>query len=163
MVGEEAPMSRGNELERVTGTLYFFLSYARMPKRHPNDPGDPDRWVCQLYDDLCESVLSLTNAHPWSVGFMDRQSSPGARWPEDLAQASKSLRRKLAGVPYRCWMAATGIPTLQDFGELLPQMTAIMLKRFRKDEGVPTYPPEGPPTERPRLRRADPEDAGGSK
>lgn len=80
-------MSRGNELERVTGTPYFFLSYARMPKRHPNDPDEPDRWVCQLYDDLCESILSLTNAHPRSVGFMDRQSAPGARWPEDLAQA----------------------------------------------------------------------------
>ena len=423
-------MSLGRESEP-----YFFLSYAHTPKRHPNDPGDPDRWVCQLYDDLCEIILGLTNAHPRSVGFMDRQSGPGARWPEDLAQAlatckvfvplyseryfgsehcgrewfafarrelthraqggrvssaivpalwadidpdclpevaksvhydhsdfgrryraegfygliklkrfrkdyelavhqlarrivrvaketklgaaqasdyqalqcafgspgsaatagtqlqitvlaldttslpegrtgdyygptprtwspyrpdysqplveyakelaaylgcqavvgtfdehaeewavngqpippglclvdawatvssdaqkklrrfdelrqpwisvlvpwntqdaemtaaeqilrrglNKSLRRKLAGVPYRCRMAATGIPTLQDFGELLPQMTAIMLKRFRKDEGVPTYPPEGPPTERPRLRRADPEDAGGSK
>jgi len=59
-------------------------------------------------------------------------------------------------------MAATGIPTLEDFGELLPQMTAIMLKRFRKDEGVPTYPPAGSPRERPRLRMADPQESGGT-
>jgi len=71
----------------VNSEPYFFLSYAHTPKRHPNDPGDPDRWVCQLYDDLCEIILGLTNAHPRSVGFMDRQSGPGARWPEDLAQA----------------------------------------------------------------------------
>jgi len=66
---------------------YFFLSYAHTPKRHPNDPGDPDRWVCQFYNDLCDSILGLTNAHPRSVGFMDRESDLGARWPEQLAQA----------------------------------------------------------------------------
>ncbi len=51
-------------------------------------------------------------------------------------------------------MAASGIPTLQDFGQLLPEMTMIMLKRFLKD--APAHPPAGPVVERPRLRRADP-------
>jgi FxsC-like protein len=413
---------------------YFYLSYARTPKRHPNDPGDPDRWVYKLYRDLCENILNMTNAQPGSVGFMDRESRPGVNWSVEVAQAlatcrvfvplyseryfdsescgkewfafarrevndrarsrntssaivpalwvdvdpdslpevaksihddqsdlgrrygvegfygimklqryrqdyevavyqlarrivevahatrvspeqptdyaslqsafgqagslglasdqlqitvlaldtstlpkgrgayyygntprtwcpyrpdyssplaeyaaaltecfglqpavgtfdehaahwatdgrpvppslclvdpwaavspvhmerlrrldeleqpwvsvlvpwnsqdaelsaaeqdlrrglSLSLGRKLEGVPYRCRVAATGIPTLQEFGQLLPQMAMIMLKRFRQDEMVPAYPPEGPRVERPRLRRADPEDSGGS-
>lgn len=68
------------------------------------------------------------------------------------------LGRRLAGVPRRCQMAADGIPTLQDFGQLLPEMTMIMLKRFRK--GAPAHPPAGPVIARPRLRHAEPE--GGS-
>ena len=39
-------------------------------------------------------------------------------------------------------MAADGIPTLQDFIQLLPEMTMIMLKRYRKD--APAHPPKGP-------------------
>jgi len=82
----------------------------------------------------------------------------------DLSAASQDLRsklqehlgRKLAGVPRRCEMAANGIPTLQDFGQILPEMTLTMLKRFRK--AAPAHPPPGPVIERPRLRRADPED-----
>ena len=70
-------------------------------------------------------------------------------------QLQQHLGRKLATVPRRCQMAASGIPTLQDFGQLLPDMTMIMLKRFLKD--APAHPPAGPVLERPRLRRADPE------
>jgi FxsC-like protein len=70
-----------------------------------------------------------------------------------------SLSRKLADVPERCRLAATGIPTLREFGEILPQMAMIMLKRFRKD--APNYPPQGPSIERRRLRQANPEDSGG--
>jgi len=51
------------------------------------------------------------------------------------------LGRKLASVPRRCQMAASGIPSLQDFGQLLPEMTMIMLKRFRRD--APAHPPAG--------------------
>jgi FxsC-like protein len=87
----------------------------------------------------------------------------------DLTAASQDLRnklqehlgRKLAGVPRRCEMAANGIPTLQDFGQILPEMTLTMLKRFRK--AAPAHPPAGPVIERPRLRRADPEDSGDSR
>jgi hypothetical protein len=57
-------------------------------------------------------------------------------------------------------MAADGIPTLQDFIQLLPDMTMIMLKRYRKYASA--HPPKGPTIERPRLRRADPELFGGS-
>jgi FxsC-like protein len=73
----------------------------------------------------------------------------------------RHLGRKLASVPRRCQMAASGIPSLQDFGQLLPEMTMIMLKRFRRD--APAHPPAGPVLERPRLRRADPADSGDSR
>ncbi len=78
---------------------------------------------------------------------------------DDLrANLQQHLGRKLAGVPRRCQMAASGIPTLQDFGQLLPEMTMIMLKRFRKEAAA--HPPAGPVVERPRLRRAEPREAG---
>ena len=75
-----------------------------------------------------------------------------------LAGLQQHLGHKLASVPRRCQMAASGIPTLQDFGQLLPEMTMIMLKRFRKE--ATAHPPAGPVIERPRLRRADPNDPG---
>ena len=71
------------------------------------------------------------------------------------------LGRKLIGVPRRCQMAASGIPTLQDFGQILPEMTMIMLKRFRKE--ATAHPPAGPVIARPRLRRADPNDSGDAR
>jgi FxsC-like protein len=82
-----------------------------------------------------------------------------------LADAERALRdglgnflgNKLASVPRQCRMAATGIPTLQEFGDLLAQMTMIMVKRFR--QRAPAYPPAGPPIARPRLRMADPEES----
>jgi FxsC-like protein len=81
---------------------------------------------------------------------------------DDLrANLQQYLGRKLAGVPRRCQMAASGIPTLQDFGQLLPEMTLIMLKRFRKE--ATAHPPAGPVIERPRLRRADPKDSGDAR
>jgi FxsC-like protein len=78
----------------------------------------------------------------------------------ELAAAERDIRRglnrylrdKLGSVPRGCQLAASGIPTLPEFGELLPEMAMTMLKRFRKDPSVPTYPPGGTPTERPRLR-----------
>ena len=84
------------------------------------------------------------------------------RHRDDLrANLQQYLGRKLAGVPRRCQMAASGIPTLQDFGQLLPEMTLIMLKRFRKE--ATAHPPAGPVIERPRLRRADPKDSGDAR
>jgi FxsC-like protein len=73
----------------------------------------------------------------------------------------QQLDRKLASVPRRCQMAASGIPTLQDFGQILPEMTMMMLKRFRK--GAPAHPPVGPVITRPRLRAAGTESSGDSQ
>jgi FxsC-like protein len=91
---------------------------------------------------------------PWNS--KDRELSVAKR---DLRQKlQEHLGRKLAGVPRRCEMAASGIPTLQDFSHVLPEMAMTMLKRFRKT--APAYPPAGPVIERPRLRQADHEDSG---
>lgn len=94
---------------------------------------------------------------PWNSQDKEMRDQGG-----DLrASLEQHLGDKLAGVPRRCQLAASGIPTLQDFGQLLPEMTMIMLKRFRK-EATP-HPPAGPVIERPRLRRADPEKSGESR
>jgi len=77
------------------------------------------------------------------------------------ATLEQHLGRKLTSVPHRCRMAASGIPTLQDFGQILPEMTMIMLKRFRRE--ATAHPPAGPVIERPRLRRADPNDPGDAR
>ena len=106
-------------------------------------------------DQVEESWVSVLV--PWNS---QDQGTQEAR--DDLrANLQRYLGRKLAGVPRRCQMAASGIPTLQDFGQLLPEMTLIMLKRFRKEAAA--HPPAGPVIERPRLRRADPKDSGDAR
>jgi FxsC-like protein len=94
---------------------------------------------------------------PWNSQDTEMRDEGG-----DLrATLEQYLGDKLAGVPRRCQMAATGIPTLQEFGQLLPEMTMIMLKRFRKE--ATAHPPAGPVIERPRLRMAAPEESGESR
>lgn len=103
-------------------------------------------------NDIEESWVSVLI--PWSSA--DQETGTAAH---DLRrELSEQLGRKLTSVPRRCEMAASGIPTLQDFGQVLPEMTMTMLKRFRK--GAPAHPPAGPFIERPRLRRADTEVSG---
>jgi FxsC-like protein len=122
---------------------------------------------------LVDPWVSLSPKHQEQLKQLDQVTEPwvsilvpwnsqdlGMRTARDDLRANlqRHLGRKLAGVPRRCQMAASGIPTLQDFGQLLPEMTLIMLKRFRK-EATP-HPPAGPAIERPRLRSADPREAG---
>ena len=71
---------------------YFFLSYARTPKRDPADRTDPDRWVHKLYKDLCDEILQMTDAQPGEAGFMDRENKLGAEWSPELMTALKSCR-----------------------------------------------------------------------
>ena len=84
----------GNEpaISGQDGRPYFFLSYARTPKRDPADRGDPDRWVHKLYKDLCDEILQMTNAQPGEAGFMDRESKLGAEWSPELMTALKACR-----------------------------------------------------------------------
>src|ERR1700728_4249408 len=63
---------------------YFFLSYARTPKRDPSDRSDPDRWVHKLYKDLCAEILQMTDARPEEAGFMDRENKIGSAWSPEL-------------------------------------------------------------------------------
>src|SRR5690242_4825127 len=70
---------------------YFFLSYARTP-RLPDDPGDPDKWIAKLYEDLCTNVIQFAKGKSPNVGFMDREIFPGEQWPNRLAQALACCR-----------------------------------------------------------------------
>ena len=123
-----------------------------------------DAWV-SLSDAYHERLKRLNEIEESWVSVLIPWNSKD----RDLSAADQDLRRKLqehlgrklASVPRRCEMAANGIPTLQDFGQMLPEMTLTMLKRFRK--AAPAHPPAGPVIERPRLRRADPEDSGDSR
>jgi FxsC-like protein len=127
---------------------------------------------------LIDAWATVSSAHEERLRLLDEVEEPWVSilvpWnsrDSEMSEAEQrlrtglatSLRRKLESVPYRCRRAATGVPTLQEFGQLLAEMAMIMLKRFRKDDDVPAYPPDGPVLERPRLRRAYPEDPGGSK
>jgi FxsC-like protein len=76
---------------------------------------------------------------PWST-----QDTQLAAAESDLReQLGRLLARRIAGVPRQCVMAGSGIPTLHDFGQLLPQLTMVMQNRFRRDA---PYPPAGPPS-----------------
>ena len=123
-----------------------------------------DAWV-SVSDTYLER-LSLLNqtSEPWVSVLIpwNSQDTGLSAYEKHLRERlHRHLGRKLDGVPRRCRMAADGIPTMQDFMQLLPDMTMIMLKRYRKY--APAHPPKGPAVERPRLRRADPGDFGGSQ
>lgn len=71
---------------------YFFLSYARTPRRDLTDREDPDRWVHKLYKDLCDEILQITDASPEEAGFMDRENQVGTEWSPALTAALGSCR-----------------------------------------------------------------------
>jgi FxsC-like protein len=136
---------------------------ARQIAEWPGQPLPPtlvliDPWVAQV--PLFQRELHALNEieESW-VGVLVPWNSRDAeltRSESDLRpRLNEILGRKLAAVPRRTQMAADGIPTLEDFGQILPELTMTMLKRFRK--GAPAHPPAGPVIERPRLRQADPE------
>jgi FxsC-like protein len=123
-----------------------------------------DAWVS--LSDVHRERLSRLNAieEPWVsvlIPWNSKDREMSAAEQKLRHELYEQLGRKLASVPRRCEMAANGIPTLQDLGQILPEMTMTMLKRFRK--AAPAHPPPGPVIERPRLRRANPEDSGESR
>jgi FxsC-like protein len=71
---------------------YFFLSYARTPRRDPADKESPDRWVHKLYRDLCDEILQMTAVQPAEAGFMDVENKLGAEWSPELMAAIKNCR-----------------------------------------------------------------------
>jgi FxsC-like protein len=71
---------------------YFFLSYARTPKRDPADKENPDRWVHKLYKDLCNEILQMTDVQPAEAGFMDMENKVGSEWSPELMAALKNCR-----------------------------------------------------------------------
>jgi hypothetical protein len=87
---------------------------------------------------------------PWKRGDAE---TAGAE-PVLRESLTAVLGRKLGEIPYKCRLAAEGVPTMGEFSALLPELAGIMLKRFLADPSVPAYPP-GPPIERPRLRPSE--------
>jgi FxsC-like protein len=85
--GGKAPMGSGR-----TVRPYFFLSYARTPRRDPADKADPDRWVYKLYKDLCDAILQLTDVEPEEAGYMDRENKVGSEWSPELLRALRTCR-----------------------------------------------------------------------
>src|SRR3984885_15990586 len=70
----------------------FFLSYAHGP-RDDRSGRDPDLWIAQLYDDLCDHIKSLADLPPTQkAGFMDRELRQGHEWPERLSNALATCR-----------------------------------------------------------------------
>jgi FxsC-like protein len=121
-----------------------------------------DAWVAQSDSHLDQLRMLNQMTEPWVsilVPWNSQDEGMGAAGKDLHEKLRRHLPRKLDSVPRRCRMAADGIPTMQDFSQLLPEMTMIMLKRFRKS--APARPPEGPPLGRPRLRQAGPDDFGG--
>lgn len=105
-------------------------------------------------DDLDQPWVSVML--PWN-----NEDTGMAAAEKELRQGlSRYLGRKLAAVPGQYRTAADGIPTLPEFGELLPKMTMLMLRRFLRVARA--YPPPGPHHERPRLNPPDLEDPGGT-
>jgi FxsC-like protein len=90
---------------------------------------------------------------PWSSQDLEMIAAAG-----DLRQGlGLSLGRQFDTIPPRFREAATGIPTLQDFGELFPQMAAMMQRRFLQN--LPAIFPSRPYLDRPRLRHGgDPDE-----
>jgi FxsC-like protein len=148
----------------LVGTFDELLSRASNGAPVPPSLFLVDAWVAlspahqerlRRLDELDQSWVSVLV--PWNIldaGLASAES--------DLRSGLEQLLgRRLASVPRRCELAAVGIPTLQEFGQLLAEMTLIMLKRFRRD--TPAFPPDGPPIQRPRLRGPGPNDPGGPR
>ncbi|HTR92947.1 MAG TPA: TIR-like protein FxsC [Trebonia sp.] len=89
-------MSSREQRAQDAGSLhirpYFFLSYARTPKRDLADRENPDRWVHKLYKDLCDEILQMTDVQPSEAGFMDTENKLGAEWSPELMNALKNCR-----------------------------------------------------------------------
>ncbi|MGW2396422.1 TIR-like protein FxsC [Kitasatospora sp. NPDC001664] len=72
---------------------YFFLSYAHVPRARTHGAGDPNHWVSQLYEDLCEAVLALTSYRSGlPVGFMDQSMHQGELWAGRISQELATCR-----------------------------------------------------------------------
>ena len=83
---------------------------------------------------LVDAWVTVSDAHQQQLRFLDEIEQPWVSvlvpWNIQDAELSdaqhdlrdrlvRSLGRRLASVPRRCQLAATGIPTLQEFGQIL--------------------------------------------
>ncbi|MFJ3791608.1 TIR-like protein FxsC [Kitasatospora sp. NPDC090091] len=83
----------GGGAELAGARPYFFLSYAHTPRAGATGAGDPNLWVRQLYRDLCEAVLQLTDVPAGvPVGFMDESMHQGELWADRIARELATCR-----------------------------------------------------------------------
>jgi FxsC-like protein len=111
-----------------------------------------DAWVAMTPDYRARLLLLDQIDKPWVsvlVPWNTQDAEMTAAERELRRQLRELLGNKLENVPDRCRMAAQGIPTMQEFRHIMPKMTMILQKRYRKE--APTNLPEGPSYGRPRL------------
>jgi FxsC-like protein len=66
---------------------FFFLSYAH-GQLDDQSSQDPDLWIVQLYETLCEHIRQMADLPPGKKpGFMDRELQQGQEWPWRLSNA----------------------------------------------------------------------------
>jgi FxsC-like protein len=71
---------------------FFFLSYAH-GQRGDEGSQDPDLWIVQLYEAICEHIRPLADLPVGGKpGFMDRELQQGQEWPWRLSQALATCR-----------------------------------------------------------------------
>jgi FxsC-like protein len=71
---------------------FFYLSYPHSP-RDDQGGSDPDLWIAQLYDHLCEHIRQLADLPPgMKPGFMDRELRAGEEWQSRQTQALATCR-----------------------------------------------------------------------
>ncbi|GAA5037883.1 TIR-like protein FxsC [Streptomyces siamensis] len=76
----------------VDNRPYFYLSYAHTPT-WGDGVGDPDHWVHQLFSDLCDHIMALTDLPAGApAGFMDRELRSGDGWSEKLSENLATCR-----------------------------------------------------------------------
>jgi FxsC-like protein len=99
----------------------------------------------RLLDGFDQSWLSVIT--PWNI--QDEQTADAEE--ELRAHLRQSLGRRWAPDSSRAMTALSVVPTLQDLGDLLPELVSTMTRRFIRDS--PANTSARPQIERPGLRR----------
>jgi FxsC-like protein len=114
------------------------------------DSAEQREWLRKIDQRQDPSVAVIV---PWNS---EDQGLATTVQPDLRRSLTDCLGHKLASVPRGCEMAADGVPSLQDFGELLSKIAIAVLRTYLRQS--PAYPPAGPPVERPRINMSDPDD-----
>lgn len=89
----------------ATGSLYFYLSYAKVPPAAPLTPAPRDRLVDTFFTDLSASVGRLVHGRSRPVGFYD-PAAGGSASVDGLSQAEVMVQLysdRYAKSPWSAW------------------------------------------------------------
>ena len=88
-----APFTMGMWLVRLPMSGRSSSSATRTVLKASSAGQDPDLWIAQLYDALCDHISQLTDLPPGTKpGFMDRELRQGQEWPWRLSNALATCR-----------------------------------------------------------------------